>query len=68
MGPIKKILWKRKYKNKIDKCFHTTRFLQTLAQLRLWSPSAEREFILKSRVGLKKILKYMAVELGSENK
>jgi len=59
LGPIKKFLWKRKYKHKIVRCIHTTHFLQTVAKLELWSPSAEEAFTLAGRVILNATLSSM---------
>lgn len=64
MGPIKKLLWHRKHKGKIDRCIHTVRFLQTLSDLDLWQPSTEEEFAMLARVTLHQTLNDMMVALG----
>ena len=64
MGPIKKLLWNRKHKGKIDRCIHTVRFLQTLAALDLWQPSHEQEFTMLARVTLSNTLKDMVGALS----
>jgi hypothetical protein len=64
VGPIKKLLWNRKYKGKIDRCIHSIRFLQTLAKLDLWKPSSEEEFAMFARVTLNQTLSLMAEALG----
>lgn len=52
MGPIKKYFWKRKYKNKIARCIHSVRLLQTLAKLELFAPSTEDQVRFAMRVSL----------------
>ncbi len=52
MGPIKKFLWKRKYKNKIDRYIHSVRLLQTLGKLELYNPTPEEESAWAARVTL----------------
>ena len=65
MGPIKKILWKRKHQGKIDKCIHTIHLLQTLAALDLWKPTSEKSFSMLARVVLHNALKDMSDTLAS---
>jgi hypothetical protein len=67
LGPIKKYLWNKKHKGKIDRCIHTVRLLQTLAALDLWEPSPEREVVLLARWFLHTTLKDMGEKLV-ENK
>lgn len=63
---VEKLLWKHKYNEKIDRCIHTTRLLQTLAQLKLWSPSEEEKFALTSKVMFNNTLAGMVETLGNK--
>lgn len=65
MGPIKKFLWRRKYKNTLGVHVQTMQLLQILAKLGLWYPSQAERISIQVRITLNQTLGEMARILNS---